>query len=179
MSCNLGKIYPTLCKETLPDDDWRIKTDFFTRWLALDAPVFSEYKLRFNNFFIPNIQVWKGWAQFMGNGDTASAEYLLPEGQEFVSKVPYITTKSFARAMIHSMIVPQQVSVSGNDTPVTAPRTLMKDFVVIGLPFLAWNGSNDFDMWTEIENDVAYPFNINGTPNLEEVPYWGFFFAPL
>lgn len=178
MSCNLGKIYPTLCKETLPDDDWRIKTDFFTRWLALDAPVFSEYKLRFNNFFVPNIQVWKGWAQFMGNGDTASAEYLLPDGQEFVSKVPYITTKNFARAMVHSMLVPQQVSVLGNDVPVTAPRTLMKDFVVIGLPFLAWNTSEGFDMWAEIENDVAYPFNANGTPDLEDVPYWGFFFAP-
>lgn len=106
LTCNFGKMIPTLCKEAVPKDHWKVSTDFWSRFLPLQAPVFQKIDFRFNNFFVPNELIWKGWAQFFGDGDGQSADYLLSDHTRLAtSKVPYITTKGFAEMLCGKSLI--------------------------------------------------------------------------
>lgn len=99
MTANFNKLIPTLMKYTMEGDSWHVKTDFFSRWLMMNSPVFSEYSIKFNTAYVANNQLWGGWQQFKGMGDDQAAQYLLPANRQLLQnmKVPYFTTKDIAK----------------------------------------------------------------------------------
>lgn len=99
MTANFNKIVVTLMKYTMPGDSWHVKTDFFSRWLMMNAPVFSEYNIKFNTAYVANNQLWGGWQQFAGLGDDQAADYLLPGNRDILRtmQIPHFTTSDLAK----------------------------------------------------------------------------------
>lgn len=181
LTANFNKIIPTKHLELMPDDKLTAKSDFFSRWLTLEAPVFGEYNIKFNNFFVPNISLWRGWAQFMGNGDNKSAEYLLTGGENFASKVPYFTTKNLALALgsaffyggNNSNSLEKYNAVNEFDVPKNHPNTNFEGYKVVVVPFLRYYLGNiadsdtsyfeqQYNYWVEDWNQRADDFRRDG-----------------
>lgn len=136
MTANFNKFVPSLNLDLMPGDKVDLSTSFFSRWLTMSAPVFSEYKIRVNNFFVPYQSVWGGFAQFMGQGDAASSIWLLDEGRYQTAdsdlKVPYFTTKDFIKSVM-------QLAVGGKSVDgCYFPRTYLPGFKVVMMPFLSY-----------------------------------------
>ena len=113
LTCNFNKIVPTAFLKVMAGDSIHIKTNFFSRYLMMQAPVFSEYTMKFNNFFVGLNQLWGGFEQLLGQGDSQSAQYLLPGSTEILTEMemPYITTaqlcKLFARKIFTTAQLPE------------------------------------------------------------------------
>ena len=109
MTCNFNKIIPINQAECMPGDKWKFDIDFFSRWLTLSAPTFNQIDLKFNNFFCSYQNAWRGFAQFMGLGDSLSADYLLQNADTEGNTnpdVPYFTTQSLVNLYYHNLIGP-------------------------------------------------------------------------
>lgn len=128
LTCNFNKIVPTAFVKVMAGDSMHIKTNFFSRYLMMQAPVFSEYTMKFNNFFVGLNQLWGGFEQLLGQGDSQSAQYLLPGSTEILTEmeIPHITTqelcKLFARKIFTTATLPE-ISVRGNN-PFYTCKTL-------------------------------------------------------
>lgn len=135
MTANFNKFVPSLNLDLMPGDKVNLSTSFFSRWLTMSAPVFSEYKIRVNNFFVPYQSVWGGFAQFMGQGDAASSQWLLDnpyQTADSVLKVPYFTTEDFIKSVMQLAVIGK--SVDG----YYFPRTALPGFKVVLMPFLSY-----------------------------------------
>lgn len=64
----MGQITPILCVETLPNDDWTIQAEIFTRWAPLILPIMHRIDMQCNYFYVPNRILWpepNGWESFI------------------------------------------------------------------------------------------------------------------
>jgi hypothetical protein len=112
MGINFGRLFPTMVKETMPGDKWNFRTTFFNRYLTMQAPVFADYNLKFNNFFVANSQIWGGWQQFIADGDDQSSSYLLGQKRPNDNgEVPYTSTENLYYLLFMSLCksVPNQL----------------------------------------------------------------------
>lgn len=137
MTANFNKFVPSLNIDLMPGDKVNLNTSFFSRWLTMSAPVFSEYKIRVNNFFIPNQSVWGGFAQFMGQGDSASSLWLL-DGNPYQTadsnlKVPYFTTSDFVKSVAQIAVKKKNITSS-----FSLPITSLPNFKVVLAPVLSY-----------------------------------------
>lgn len=113
MTLNFNKMVPILCQKTMPGDSWHIKSDVFSRWLAMQAPVFSEYALKFNSAYVANNLIYGGWQQFIGAGDDQAAQYLLDEQANAIGggnhgldhELPHFTSWDIATYPLHKVVM--------------------------------------------------------------------------
>lgn len=68
LSAGMGKLYPILCKEMLPGDRFRVKSDMLIRAMPMTSPVYGNLKAYVHYFFVPNRLVWSNWEEFITGG---------------------------------------------------------------------------------------------------------------
>lgn len=91
MSMKAGYVYPCLVKEMYPNENIEISWEALLRAAPMIFPLYSPMKLRFDVFFNPNRNVWRGneskdWSTFI----TGSVDGKAVENTEDLPEHPYI-----------------------------------------------------------------------------------------
>lgn len=86
LTCNMGKLIPILCMETLPGDTFKVNTNPLIRFAPMVAPVMTDIDAQFWYFYVPNRILWDQtkqdcWETFITGGPTADA---VPEHPHFI-----------------------------------------------------------------------------------------------
>ena len=70
----MGKLYPIICKEMLPGDRFRVRTDSLVRTMPLSSPAFGRLRMYIHYFFVPNRLVWDNWEDFITGGESGGGQ---------------------------------------------------------------------------------------------------------
>lgn len=74
----MGKLYPIICKEMLPGDRFRVRTDSLVRTMPLSSPAFGRLRMYIHYFFVPNRLVWDHWEDFITGGESGEDIHVSP-----------------------------------------------------------------------------------------------------
>lgn len=77
----MGKLYPIICKEMLPGDRFRVRTDSLVRTMPLSSPAFGRLRMYIHYFFVPNRLVWGNWEDFITGGESGEDTHVPPYAQ--------------------------------------------------------------------------------------------------
>ena len=78
LTAGMGKLYPILCKEMLPGDRFRVKSDMLVRVMPMTSPVYGNLKAYIHYFFVPNRLVWSNWEEFITGGENGEDTHVPP-----------------------------------------------------------------------------------------------------
>lgn len=78
LSAGMGMLYPILCKEMLPGDRFRVKSDVLIRAMPMTSPVYGNLKAYIHYFFVPNRLVWSNWEEFITGGPNGEDTHVPP-----------------------------------------------------------------------------------------------------
>lgn len=67
---NAGKLVPIYCKEIYPNTRIKLNWRTVTRLLTPKYPTMDNANLDVFFFFVPNVEIWNKWKNFMGENDT-------------------------------------------------------------------------------------------------------------
>lgn len=80
-----GEVTPIYAKQLMPGDDFLIRPEFQSRFIALDAPIMHRIDLEHHWFFVPNRLCWDNFEDF-----------IVPEGlNQPKPAVPYAITHNY------------------------------------------------------------------------------------
>ena len=74
----VGEICPIICKEMLPGDRFRVRTDSLVRTMPLSSPAFGRLRMYIHYFFVPNRLVWDHWEDFITGGESGEDTHVPP-----------------------------------------------------------------------------------------------------
>lgn len=78
MSGTIGNLYPILCEEILPNDEYSIRTEVMIRFAPLIAPVMHRFNVYVHYFFVPNRIIWSSWENFITGGQDGDSAPSMP-----------------------------------------------------------------------------------------------------
>lgn len=70
LSCDMGKLVPTLCMECVPGDKFNIGCESLLRFAPLVSPVMHEMNVYMHYFFVPCRILWDNWEDYITNTGT-------------------------------------------------------------------------------------------------------------
>ncbi|QGF19319.1 major capsid protein [Antarctic microvirus CAA_003_V_1] len=119
LSCNMGKLIPTMITEAIPGDKFNIGCDSLIRFAPLVSPMMHRVDVTMHYFFVPNRLLWENWENFITNTEPIPGSGILPVP-------PFIgaNATSYTRLMDY-MGIP--TPIGGNTEDINA------------LPFAAYN----------------------------------------
>ena len=188
LSAGMGKLYPVLCKEMLPGDRFRVKSDLLIRAMPMTSPVYGNLKAYVHYFFVPNRLVWSNWEEFITGGPNGEDTHVPPyttlgdlledsfarEGEsmsdddpaDILSKLSYLQG-----TLVDYLGLPSYKGVTiGESSPVT---TINDQTPVSLLPFrafsLIWNEyyrDQNVDEEIDIQKDVDGLAELSDTSSL-------------
>lgn len=122
LSAGMGKLYPILCKEMLPGDRFRVKSDVLIRAMPMTSPVYGNLKAYIHYFFVPNRLVWSNWEDFITGG---------PNGED-THVPPYTTLGNF----LQDSISRDGESIGDSDPEIFSKLSYLQGTLVdyLGLP---------------------------------------------
>ena len=68
LSGTIGNLIPVMCKEILPSDHFKIKSEAMVRFAPMIAPVMHRMNVFLHYFFVPNRIIWNQWEDFITGG---------------------------------------------------------------------------------------------------------------
>lgn len=107
LSCNMGKLIPTLAMECVPGDKFNIGCESLLRFAPLVSPVMHRMDVSMHYFFVPNRILWKNWEKYITNTKEAG---VLPA-------FPYVITNGNVGTLGNYLGVPE---MGGTDIPISA-----------------------------------------------------------
>lgn len=179
----MGKLYPIICKEMLPGDRFRVRTDSLVRTMPLSSPAFGRLRMYIHYFFVPNRLVWDNWEDFITGGesgeDTHVPPYVAWNNLSIANLSGYVSSGADdsiiyrpENGLVAAFGLPVQPS-SGNTDTVGKVNGISTTTPVSILPFrayrLIWNEyyrDQNIDDELPIDSDVdgEYTFPFNYTP---------------
>lgn len=69
---DFGVGYPVFCQEVIPGDTWHISADHFSRLAPMIAPVYHDFDVKFQWFFVPMRLLWDDFEDWMTGGKTGT-----------------------------------------------------------------------------------------------------------
>ena len=131
LSAGMGKLYPILCKEMLPGDRFRVKSDLLIRAMPMTSPVYGNLKAYVHYFFVPNRLVWSNWEDFITGGANGEDTHVPP-----YTYLKDLLSDSLARDV--------ESGVDGKTKPYSGLEGSLSDY--IGLPsFYNFDGTLSLD----------------------------------
>lgn len=83
LSCDMGKLVPTLMQECLPGDKFDLSVESMIRFAPMIAPVMHMVDVTHHYFFVPNRILWSNWETFITGGEdgmqTPAMPYVRPQ----------------------------------------------------------------------------------------------------
>jgi hypothetical protein len=68
MSLKFGKLYPILCEEVVPSDNFMVNSEVLIRMAPMLAPIMHKVDVSVHYFFVPNRLLWNQWEEFITGG---------------------------------------------------------------------------------------------------------------
>ncbi len=179
----MGKLYPIICKEMLPGDRFRVRTDSLVRTMPLSSPAFGRLRMYIHYFFVPNRLVWDNWEDFITGGESGEDTHVPPYVAWNNLSIANLSGYASAGAddtiiygpengLVAAFGLPVQPS-SGNVDTIGKVNGITTTTPVSVLPFrayrLIWNEyyrDQNIDDELPIDSDVdgEYTFPFNYTP---------------
>lgn len=122
----MGKLYPIICKEMLPGDRFRVRTDSLVRTMPLSSPAFGRLRMYIHYFFVPNRLVWDNWEDFITGGESGQDTHV----------PPFISWKNLSIGNLSGYVSPGE-----NDTIIYKPENGL--VAAFGLPVQPASGNPD------------------------------------
>lgn len=181
LSCNMGRLVPTMLLECIPGDNHRISFESLLRFAPLLAPVMHRISVYFHAFFVPNRILWPNWEKWISPQETGQAPISFPT-LSFGGMAPSIESGSLADYLglpLTDGNVDQDTQATVNAFPFAAYQKVYDDYyrdqnLIDPVPFELVDGTN-FINQTELttlrirawEHDLftaSLPFAQKGTP---------------
>lgn len=77
-SADMGWLYPTLAREIVPGDTWKVQAQMRVQFAPTIVPVYWRYDIFNYLFFVPFRTVWDEWEDFYTGGKDGLANPVLP-----------------------------------------------------------------------------------------------------
>lgn len=122
----MGKLYPIICKEMLPGDRFRVRTDSLVRTMPLSSPAFGRLRMYIHYFFVPNRLVWDNWEDFITGGESGEDTHV----------PPYVAWNNLSIANLSGY-----ASAGANDSIIYGPENGL--VAAFGLPVQPSSGNID------------------------------------
>uniref|UniRef100_A0AAU8AX56 Major capsid protein n=1 Tax=Dulem virus 181 TaxID=3145658 RepID=A0AAU8AX56_9VIRU len=122
----MGKLYPIICKEMLPGDRFRVRTDSLVRTMPLSSPAFGRLRMYIHYFFVPNRLVWDNWEDFITGGESGQDTHV----------PPFISWKNLSTGNLSGYVSPGE-----NDSIIYKPENGL--VAAFGLPVQPASGNTD------------------------------------
>ena len=122
----MGKLYPIVCKEMLPGDRFRVRTDSLVRTMPLSSPAFGRLRMYIHYFFVPNRLVWDNWEDFITGGESGEDTHV----------PPYVAWNNLSIANLSGYASP-----GANDSIIYNPENGL--VAAFGLPVQPASGNTD------------------------------------
>lgn len=150
----MGKLYPIICKEMLPGDRFRVRTDSLVRTMPLSSPAFGRLRMYIHYFFVPNRLVWDNWEDFITGGESGEDTHVPPYvqwsdliGGDFQARLKSDGTGNWTYApedgLVAAFGLPAQPYAGGNVVEAGVANGISTTAPVSALPFrgyrLIWN----------------------------------------
>lgn len=74
MSCQMGKLYPTMALEVVPGDKFTIGCESLLRFAPLISPVMHRLDVTMHYFFVANRLLWDNWETFITGDNLATGD---------------------------------------------------------------------------------------------------------
>lgn len=141
----MGKLYPIICKEMLPGDRFRVRTDSLVRTMPLSSPAFGRLRMYIHYFFVPNRLVWDNWEDFITGGESGQDTHV----------PPFISWKNLSIGNLSGYASPGE-----NDTIIYKPENGL--VAAFGLPVQPASGNPDI---------IAKANGFNTTTPVSALPF--------
>ena len=128
ITTNFGTLTPVLCKEVLPGDVMRCRSEVLVKLAPLIAPIMHRVDCFTHYFFVPNRLVWSGWEEFITGG---------PDGQSVIQP-PFFRTGSDTVASFKAQGIYRLMDALGVNFPGYADTDAVPDMRFSQLPFRAY-----------------------------------------
>ena len=150
----MGKLYPIICKEMLPGDRFRVRTDSLVRTMPLSSPAFGRLRMYIHYFFVPNRLVWDNWEDFITGGESGEDTHVPPYvqwsdlvGGDFQARSKSDSTGNWTYTpedgLVAAFGLPAQPYAGGNVVEAGVANGISTTTPVSALPFrgyrLIWN----------------------------------------
>ena len=150
----MGKLYPIICKEMLPGDRFRVRTDSLVRTMPLSSPAFGRLRMYIHYFFVPNRLVWDNWEDFITGGESGEDTHVPPYvqwsdlvGGDFQARSKSDGTGNWTYTpedgLVAAFGLPAQPYAGGNVVEAGVANGISTTTPVSALPFrgyrLIWN----------------------------------------
>lgn len=150
----MGKLYPIICKEMLPGDRFRVRTDSLVRTMPLSSPAFGRLRMYIHYFFVPNRLVWDNWEDFITGGESGEDTHVPPYvqwsdliGGDFQARSKSDGTGNWTYTpedgLVAAFGLPAQPYAGGNVVEAGVANGISTTAPVSALPFcgyrLIWN----------------------------------------
>lgn len=150
----MGKLYPIICKEMLPGDRFRVRTDSLVRTMPLSSPAFGRLRMYIHYFFVPNRLVWDNWEDFITGGESGEDTHVPPYiqwsdlvGGDFQARSKSDSTGNWTYTpedgLVAAFGLPAQPYAGGNVAEAGVANGISTTTPVSALPFrgyrLIWN----------------------------------------
>lgn len=78
-TANIGAIQPTMCREMVPDEKFKVKQSSIVRLYPMPVPTFGRMSLRNYHVYVPYIDLWEPFDSFLsGQHYTANSTSFVP-----------------------------------------------------------------------------------------------------
>lgn len=113
-TANIGAIQPTMCREMVPNETFKVKVSSLVRLLAMNAPTFGRMSLRHYHCFVPYNKLWEPFDNML------SGQHYSKAGQNFIpTATPYFTMETVTKALIMNYSVISAAPANDLDHPIT------------------------------------------------------------
>lgn len=122
---NVGTVQPTMCREMVPNESFKVKVSSLVRLAPMPVPTFARMSLRHYHCFVPYAELWEPFTAFL-----SQQSYTSTSGSSFVpSKVPTFPINDiFAIISTFSDISFYPVSPVNVDGPIKITDTDQTDY---------------------------------------------------
>lgn len=183
LSAGMGKLYPILCKEMLPGDRFRVKSDLLIRAMPMTSPVYGNLKAYIHYFFVPNRLVWSNWEEFITGGPNGEDTHVPPyttlgnflqdsitrDGESIGESDPEILSKlSYLQGtLVDYLGLPSYKGVTvGESTPVVA---ITDQTPISLLPFRAFSLIwNEYYRDQNVDDEIDIQKDVDGLAELSD-----------
>lgn len=178
----MGKLYPIICKEMLPGDRFRVRTDSLVRTMPLSSPAFGRLRMYIHYFFVPNRLVWDNWEDFITGGESGEDTHVPPYVAWNNLSIANLSGYASAGAddsiiygpengLVAAFGLPVQPS-SGNSDTIGKVNGITTTTPVSVLPFrayrLIWNEyyrdqniDDELPIDSDVDGEYTFPFNYS------------------
>lgn len=141
----MGQLFPIRQIEVVPDDDFTIDVEMFSRTAPLVVPTFGSVKFTTRAFYVPSRLLYPYWNEFI------TGKNIYVDGEPYTPEIPFIYGYELADFFIDTNFgLSEYVSTGSYDFSLRDRENIVKHFVF----------TNKGRYWLKVFHSLGYKFNF-------------------